>query len=381
MKILHLMLGCFYIDNYSYQENYLPKYHKMQGNDVEIVASLVSFDENGKPILLPKAGKYVNEYGIPVTRIKYKKGRFSRRLRYYIGLKEELERIVPDLIFIHGVQFMDIGIVAKYCKAHKNVMVYADNHSDFSNSAKNWVSKYILHRIFWKGCAHKINPYVKKFYGVLPARVDFLKNVYKLPENKIELLIMGADDESVERALKPEISERLRDKYGIVKDDFVIMTGGKIDNNKPQTLILMEAVNQLSDNNIKLLVFGTVTQELKGKFEDLLSEKVKYIGWKKSEDIYNEYAVADLVAFPGLHSVLWEQAVGMGKPCVFRKIDGFNHVDLNGNCIYFEEDTAEDYGRVIKSAMRDIEQLKKVAQNKGLNMFSYNKIAERSIGG
>ena len=36
MKILHLMLACFYIDNYSYQENYLPKYHKKQGNDVEI---------------------------------------------------------------------------------------------------------------------------------------------------------------------------------------------------------------------------------------------------------------------------------------------------------------------------------------------------------
>ena len=62
MKILHLMLGCFYIDNYSYQENYLPKYHKMLGNEVEIVASLVSFDENGKSTVLPKADKYTNEY-------------------------------------------------------------------------------------------------------------------------------------------------------------------------------------------------------------------------------------------------------------------------------------------------------------------------------
>ena len=28
MKIVHLCLGCFYIDNYSYQENMLPKFHK-----------------------------------------------------------------------------------------------------------------------------------------------------------------------------------------------------------------------------------------------------------------------------------------------------------------------------------------------------------------
>ena len=61
MKILHLMLGCFYIDNYSYQENYLPKHHKLQGHDVEIVASLVTFDENGKATRLPHASKYTNE--------------------------------------------------------------------------------------------------------------------------------------------------------------------------------------------------------------------------------------------------------------------------------------------------------------------------------
>ena len=71
MKILHLMLGCFYIDHYSYQENYLPKYHKMQGHDVEIVASLFTFDENGKGKWLPKADQYTNEYGIPVTRLAF----------------------------------------------------------------------------------------------------------------------------------------------------------------------------------------------------------------------------------------------------------------------------------------------------------------------
>ena len=43
-----------------------------------------------------------------------------------------------------------------------------------------------------------INPYVNKFYGVLPARVDFLINEYKLPKNKVELLVMGADDDCIE---------------------------------------------------------------------------------------------------------------------------------------------------------------------------------------
>lgn len=381
MKILHLMLGCFYIDNYSYQENYLPKYHKMQGHDVEIVASLFTFDENGKGKWLPKAGQYTNEYGIPVTRLAFADRAMAARLRYYEGLQEELDRIAPELIFIHGVQFMDISIVARYCKKHPQVKVFADNHSDFSNSATNWLSKHILHRIVWRSCAQKINPYVTKFYGVLPARVDFLINEYKLPKEKVELLVMGADDDSVAAASKPEIRKQIREKYGIADDDILIMTGGKIDSNKPQTLILMEAVNAMAAEHVKLLVFGTVTPELKEAFDAQLSPRVQYVGWKKSEQIYEEFAAADLIAFPGLHSVLWEQAVGMGKPCIFRKIEGFRHIDLDGNCVYFGEDTPTDYIRVIGTALEKQETMRKVALEKGVDTFSYNKIAQRSIMG
>ena len=48
MKVLHICLACFFPDNYSYQENMLPKFHKELGYDVEVIASLASFDRNGK---------------------------------------------------------------------------------------------------------------------------------------------------------------------------------------------------------------------------------------------------------------------------------------------------------------------------------------------
>lgn len=54
----------------------------------------------------------------------------------------------------------------------------------------------------------KIEPYVKKFYGVLPARVDFLIDVYNLPKEKCELLVMGADDDLVKKNEKPEIRKK-----------------------------------------------------------------------------------------------------------------------------------------------------------------------------
>ena len=37
MKIVHLCLGCFFPDNYSYQENMLPKFHKELGYDVKVL--------------------------------------------------------------------------------------------------------------------------------------------------------------------------------------------------------------------------------------------------------------------------------------------------------------------------------------------------------
>ncbi len=379
MKILHIMLGNFYIDNYSYQENYLPKYHKDQGHDVEIIASLFTFDENGKGTWLPKASKYSSEYGIPVTRLDFKKIKTARRLRYYIGLEEELERIAPELIFIHGVQFRDIRIVADYCKKHPEVVVYADNHADFSNSATNWVSKHILHHIIWRRCAQIINPYVKKFYGVLPARVDFLVNEYKLPKEKVELLVMGADDELVESAAAPAVRQNIRKKYGLAEDDIVIMTGGKIDAFKTQTLLLMEAVHKIENPKVKLVVFGSVTPELKDKVDDLVDgNKVRYIGWVQAKDSYQHFAACDLAVFPGRHSVFWEQVVAQGIPMLVKRWAGTTHVNVCDNVLFLEQDSIEEIYQKTKDILANYKQYKTAAKEASKH-FLYSKIAKRSI--
>lgn len=380
MNILHIMLACFYIDNFSYQENLLPKYQLLANNNIKILASNFTFNNEGKQNFLGCKREYINEFGIPVIRLDYKKNFFSKRLRQFVDLEKELFNANPDIIFVHGVQFLDLKKIIKYVKKNPGIKLYIDNHADFNNSAKNFLSRKILHGIIWKRLAHKALPYTEKFYGVTPARVDFLVDIYKLPKEKVELLPLGADDELVEKAKSPEIVADKRKEYGINSDEFVIFTGGKIDHNKPQTVELMKAVNQIQDINVKLLVFGAVSEELKGQFGEQLSDKVKYIGWKKSDEIYNEFSVADLIVFPGLHSVLWEQAVGMGKPCIFKDINGFNHVDLDGNCLFFEKDDIQEYKNKIKLAFNNIDKMKIIAEREGIKNFSYSKIAKKSIG-
>lgn len=384
MKVLHICLGCFFPDGYSYQENMLPKFHKQLGYDVEVIASLVTFDENGQGTFLSKGSIYQNEYDIQVTRLDYKKPvKIYQKLKRFVGLYGALEKANPNIIFVHGCQFMDIDILVKYIKKHQNIKVFVDNHADYSNSATNFLSKYLLHRILWKRCAQMINPYTKKFYGVLPARVDFLSENYGLPKEKIELLVMGADDDKVQEAKQENVIQGLRKKYNIGKEDFLIVTGGKIDEFKTQTLLLMEAVKKINRPELKLIVFGSVTLGLKEKVNQLSDGKiVQYIGWVKSEDSYRYFAAANLVVFPGRHSVFWEQVAGTGIPMMVKYWKGTDHVDIGGNLIFLYNDSKEEISDRICELLDNRElyvNMKNVASEKAGTIFSYKDIARRSI--
>ena len=384
MKIVHLCLGCFFPDNYSYQENMLPKFHKQLGYEVEVIASLATFDKNGKAAFLEKGSTYQNEYDIKVTRLDYKKPeKVYRKLKRYMGTYDALKKADPDILFIHGCQFMDMDVVVKYVKEHINTRVYVDNHADFSNSGTNWLSKNLLHKVLWQHSAHIIEPYTTKFYGVLPARVEWLVDMYRLPQNKCELLVMGADDDKVKEATNPEMKKKIRTKYGICEDDFLIMTGGKIDPAKIQTLQLMEAVAQIDNPKVKLIVFGSVTPDLQKQVKDrCVDNKVIYIGWIKSDDSYNYFAAADLVVFPGRHSVFWEQVAGIGIPMLCKYWNGTTHVDLGGNVEFLKEDSASEIKEKIEKLIKNPErfnQMKLIAEKRGMETFSYKKIAERAL--
>lgn len=376
-------MGDKFADNYSYQVNLLVKYHKQMGLDVRLIASCDNFDFSGKDIL-SKPGRYVGEYGIPIIRIPYKKNnRYYYKLKKFIGLDKALRKVNPDIMFIHNVQFSDAPIVVKYLRKNPNIVAYADNHADFSNSATNWFSKNILHKIVWRHYANVLAPYVKKIYGVLPARVDFLINVYGLPKEKCELLVLGADDELVALSTAADSIKTIRDKYGIKQGDFLIVTGGKINKYRPETISLMKAVAKCHNRNVKLVFFGNVEDSMKIEFEELVnSSNITNAGWQNAEGTYRIMAAADLIVFPGLHSIMWEQAVALGVPCVFRDIKGFHHVDLGGNAIFLKDVSENSLAQTIEELSANpskCNSMRRIAREKGMKTFSYKEIARRSI--
>lgn len=386
MKIAHICLVGGYTEGLNYQENNLIKYQAQDGHEVSLITTDHCYTE-GVWGLCTTETDYINPDGVHIIRLPFAfplPYNVNRQIGIFRGFKDTLERIRPDIIFVHNLQFQDNRKVASYKRKHPEVVVFADNHSDFSNSARNWFSRNTLYRFWWKPCAKAVEPYVKKFFGVMPSRVDFLQNIYGISADKTDLLIMGADDESVERAAKKEIHKKVREKYGLQSEDFLIVTGGKIDAFKTQTLLLMQAVQEIPREHLKLLVFGSIEDALKEKLLALCDgKKIQYIGWAKGEQSYEYFATADLVVFPGRHSIYWEQVAAQGIPMICKYWEGTTHVDIGGNVEFLMEDSVE----VIKEKILELldhpekyEQMKKSAGSDGRNTFSYRLIARKSVG-
>lgn len=380
MKIVNIALIAPFTEGWSYQENLLTKYQARLKHEVYMITTCFMWDSEGN-LREVQPGETINSDGVHVIRCRYKHGRnINSTIKSVFGLYEILDKIRPDFIFIHGVQTVDIGTIVQYLKKNKMCKVCVDNHADKSNSARTWVSKNILHKILWKRYAKMINPYVAKWYGVLPARVDFLTDMYNLPRNKCDLLVMGGDDELIVQAKSETIKKSIRNMYSIEEDDFLIITGGKIDLAKAQTIQLMQAVKEIDNKRVKLLVFGSVVSELQEQVDSLCDERVRYIGWIDSKDTYKYFSASDLVVFPGRHSVLWEQAVAQGKPMIVKYWDGTTHIDCGGNVAFIKRDTVEEIKNELEHCIvkENYDQMRKKAEQ-AYDSFLYSSIAKKSL--
>lgn len=379
MRILHICLTGPYTDGYSYQDNIIPKYHKKFGNDVTVL-TINSCYEKGR-IKKISCGTTISKDGFKIIRINPENG-FLWKLRWYRNLYNIIEKVGPNIIFIHGMQFVSLIDVTKYIRKHSNVSVYADNHADFYNTPVDSLKRCILHKVIYKYNIKLLSKYVNKFWGTTPWRCQYLNEIYKIPKEKIGLLVTGGDDENIHFEKIPQLRNDIRRELNIADDDFVIVTGGKIDRAK-NIHNLMQAVKEINDAKLKLVVFGQPDYEMEDKIEELAKDRnIRYIGWLSSDDVYDYFLASDLAVFPGTHSVLWEQACACGIPCVFKSWDGMKHVDVGGNCVFLEKDDKDSLKDIIYdiyTERKKYESMKKIAEQKGIEEFSYKNISGRAI--
>lgn len=380
MKIAHVIIAAAYKEGYGYQENILPAKHVEIGLDTYIV----TFDEkniNGK--------EYTNSDGVKIVMLPLNENIFKKIpiLRSFIkhtrGLYNILNRISPDIIFVHNLGSFESLEVCRYCRKHKNVKLFVDQHADYYNSPITQWRKRVYVKTVFGYIGKKLEKYAIKFWGVTPWRVDYLQKVYGIKPEKTDLLVMGGDEKLIDWNNRFNIRKNIRNKYNIPQDAFLVISGGRIDKTK-NIHLLIDAVSSLKEKNIYLLVFGSLTKDMEDFCTPKFKGNIKYAGWIDSKQVYPLFLASELAVFPGTHSVLWEQSIACGLPGIFKDWDGgFSHIDCGGNAILLKDITKDNLANEISNLLDDkskYESMKINADNGTREKFWYINIAKRSIG-
>lgn len=387
MKVV--MLCDYYDEKCHYQENLFAKYYSKYGHEVTVIAS--TFDD-AFSYVQQKYDKTVmrREYrdgAVKVLKLPYSLNLFNR-LRKFGGVDKILEDEAPDVIFSHDIH-LNLAEATQYKRRHPECRIIMDYHADRSNSAKNWLSLTVLHKLIRRLFFRRHRKYVDRIYPVVPASADFLNEVYGIPYEEMELLPLASDTDLSKVIAAEKAGTKIREQLGIPKDAKVVFTGGKLSVLK-RTHLLAEAFALLRDYNVHLLVVGEASDDayreaLSRAFE--ADSRIHPIGWVSGDDVYKYMDACDIAVFPASQSVLWQQALSMGLPIVVGRVgvQDASYMNLYGNVISLDEARIDpqNIARVIRDLLSDGENLRRLqaaARRVADEILNYHKQVPRTLG-
>lgn len=372
MRILHLCLACFYIDGYNYQENVFPKINKDDGHEVKIIASTETFLDNKNVLGYCEPKSYLTEFGVPIVRLPYKKiiNHFvSSKLRFYEGLFREINNFKPDVIFSHDLSFGSLTDVIKYLKQNRNVSFYADTHSAEYNSGQNFLSKFLLHKLFYKRVIWKALPYLRKYFYIGISEKEYSSKIYGVPEEIMDYLPLGGivPSDCEYNANR----EKYRAEFNVADDELLFIHSGKLDALK-KTDELIRAFSKVPKLKAKLIIIGSFVDECRTNLEELISRdcRIKYIGWRQSSELLKMLCAADLYCQPGSPSATMQNAVCARCACMVYPLDSYVKIDCGNFQFVKVQEDIENYFEYLENNFYGLSELKQnalICANKYLN--------------
>ena len=379
MKILHICLANFYIDNYAYQENMLPRINHEDGHDVRILASTETFVDNAH-LGYVEPSEYVTEYGVPIKRLPYVKvgNSFStHKFRAYPHLYGEIASFAPDVIFCHELQFWSVRDVIRYKKDHPAVKLYADTHAAYNNSGTNWLSLHVLHRGLYRYLTKKAFPYLEKYFYISDECRQFSHEIYDIPNEKMAFYPLGGTLLSDEEYAA--VRAKRRAELGLVENDRLYIHSGKLDALK-RTDELLRAFSAVEDPHAVLAVIGSIPKEREAVLLPLIEadKRIRYLGWRTGEELQEYLCAADLYCQPGSQSVTMQNALCRYCPVMLYPHPSHTADYDRGEVIWIK--TQADMEMVFRSLAADPAQLKPLRENAeklARELLDYRRLAAR----
>lgn len=393
-----LMICDFLNESLSYQENLLAKYYDKLGHRIVVVTSttedVFEFIQNrhdpARPATCHDTGNlrvYRQPYAFSVL----------GRIRKFRGVDAILDKERPDLIVVHDIQF-NFDAVRRYKQQHAKTRVVMDYHADYFNSGRSLASRWVLHRLLRRPVLRRALPMLDDIYPVTPASQQFLHEMYDVPQERMQLLPLGCDMDLCRTVLAGDEALTLRQRYGISREAPVIFGGGKLAPPK-QIERLIGAFQSLKHPTAWLAIAGDAGPEDKPYLAQLQAQarhtpRILFTGWLQQRQMLAHLQMSDLAVFPASQSILWQQAIGMGKPLIIGEPQAVagGHQDITYlNChdnIMLALDDGPVHGsaalaQAIAQLLTDVDRRQRMsagAHRTAAAMLDWNLIARRTLG-
>ena len=380
MKIIHICMCDAYVENLGYHRNLLPKYNRIDGNEVTILTNSYTMEKNGRMKKI-ESGDCINEIGIKLIRLKDKfflPKFIQEKIRIFKDFYKKLEEEKPDIIMVHNAQFYNLLDVIKYKKKYPRVKLYMDNHADKHNSGRNILSILFLQKLYYRFIIQNAINYVEKYFYISLEAKKFMQEMYNIPEEKLELYYQGA--EIIEFYQKMKIRKKIRNQIGISEEEIIFIHSGKMNESK-KTLELLKAFNKLKNKDFYLILIGNIDKKIEiPVFEEIEKNKnIKYLGWKNRNELKEFLCSADLYLQPGTQSVTMQEALCCGTPVMIYPYESLE-ICKNGSAFYVT-DLKDIYNtfKKIETNKMILLKMSNLAYKLSLEIWDYRKLAKRIL--
>lgn len=380
MKIVHFCLSCFYIDGYRYQENELVRQHVENGHDVTVIASTETYIDN-MTLGYISPSTYIGSDGAKVIRLPYA-GPFphviKRKIRAHPKVMDLLNSIRPDVIMFHGLCGWELRTVTKYKRLNPQVKLYLDSHEDANNSATGFLSRNILHRLFYKPLIAASLSSVDKILCVSLETINFCKEFYDIPMQMLEFYPLGGNLLTDEEYDYVRTSTRLN--LNLKTDDIVFVQSGKFDSKKRLDESLI-AFSLLKNRHFRFLIVGNVLEGGGAKSMELINAdaRISYLGWQSSDNLYRILCAADVYVQPGSQSATMQMS--LCTRCAVILADTPSHspfVNGNGWVVNDFDSICAAFSQVEFNSTK-LESMANCSKEIATNLLDYRVLADRLL--
>ena len=244
---------------------------------------------------------------------------------------------------------LDIPVVHTYHTMYEDYVYYiTKGHFDMaSKKAVEYFTKFY--------CDTTVNELIvptKKTYDLFKEKYEYDRNIHIVPTGiEVERFYIENNDQ--------EETERLKKKFGLSHDDFIILTVCRLANEKNVSFLIDNQVELLKKNkHIKLVIIGDGpdADAFKAQAKELgISDSVIFTGKVPWDEINKYYQMADIFATAShteTQGLTVIEAMGASLPVVAYNDDAFRDVvvdGLNGYLFNTEQDYIEDVLKLVKN--------------------------------